>query len=155
MSTSAFASKKKQTPLQLAVAELKDFNETFLSFIGELVKYAPDDKDLPSYQIALEVLASLQKFTIIEMFNSLVVPHHDKIKDREENFFLQDVDYSKIGEINKNSEAMRKIFSFKGSYSKLSADQKTYIFEMLDWLCHHAKEYNDVHRNILEGGIPV
>lgn len=111
---------------------MKEFQETVKDFLSELVEQFPNETDFIIMRIFL--IETIPIEFLITQFAKFVLPHRDKIKNREEKFFLTEKGlfgiYEKEGKDNKSD----RILHFKKLWNSgyLDAEDKRMMFLWFD-----------------------
>jgi hypothetical protein len=123
---------------------MKEFQETVKDFLGELVEQFPNETDFIIMRIFL--IEQIPIEFLITQFSKYVLPHREKIKKREEKFFLTEKGlfgiYEKEGKSNKSD----RILHFKKLWNSgyLDDDDKEMMFRWFDKFLSIIDKYNNL-----------
>lgn len=107
----------KREPLAIKIDLINNLKE----FLDDLLETLPEEEDLHMMRIFL--IDQIPIDTLIQQFNKFVLPHREKIKKRDQAFFLNDDGI--FGKING-----KKLLHFKDIWKgdRLSSSDKNTIF---------------------------
>ena len=105
-------------------------------FLDDLLETLPEEEDLHIMRIFL--IDQIPVDNLIQQFNKYVLPHREKIKTRNHNYFLQDDGI--FGKING-----KKILHFKDIWqsNRLSDSDKNTIFIWVEQFINIIDELNN------------
>jgi hypothetical protein len=128
---------KRRTEVRRNILDIKrDLIENLKEFLSNLLEILPDEEDLVIMRIFL--IDQVPIDLLITQINKFVVPYKDKIKKRNESFFLnEDGIFGKIDG--------KKILHFKDIWKsdKLSSDNREIIFVWFDHFINIMDELNN------------
>jgi len=105
------------SPLNLFVQQL--------SSLGcELNEMYPEDVDIKMAKNTIETMKKLNPKMLAKTFSDYVLPYKDQILNREERFFLNDVDYAKVVDAEDQQSTMAIVGNLKKYWSGMSAHTK-------------------------------
>lgn len=120
------------TPSVLSI--LKRFKSGIIQFIDELIDQFPNEPDLIIIRVFFE--DQIPVFIIADGFINHVLPHKDMIKNRNENFFLEN--NHMFGMLNND-----KVIHFKKLWTstRLDKDDRNVIWQWFDTFCALIESY--------------
>jgi hypothetical protein len=126
---------KQKRPKRSKIDIKLDLLNNLKEFLDDLLETLPEEEDLHMMRIFLIDQISID--FLIEQINKYVLPHREKIKKRNEEFFLNDDGI--FGKING-----KKILHFKEIWksNRLSKDNKNIIFVWFDHFTNIMDELN-------------
>jgi len=127
---------KKQRPKRNALSIKLDLINNLKEFLDDLLETLPEEEDLHIMRIFL--IDQIPVDNLIQQFNKYVLPHREKIKTRNHNYFLQDDGI--FGKING-----KKILHFKDIWqsNRLSDSDKNTIFIWVEQFINIIDELNN------------
>lgn len=119
--------------------------ENIQNFLGELIEIFPEKEDL--YFIRLFIIEQFPTDRLIDQMTKYVVPHKDKIKNKDEAFFLESRGIFGILEKTKND----KVLEFKELWksSRLDKENRNTIWAWFDAFICIVEEYNKLKKDKL------
>src|SRR5271169_6362044 len=114
----------------------QDLIRNLKEFLDDLLETLPDEEDLLIMRIFL--IEQVPIDLLIQQINKFVIPHKDKIKNRDEKFFLNDDGI--FGKIEG-----KKVLHFKDIWkgNRLTNDDKQIIFVWFDLFVKIMDELNN------------
>lgn len=82
-------------------SEIQVFRNNIDKFVNQLINIYPDDKDLKIYRDKVNAFASINPRGMVEYFMSNVQPYVAHIMERNEDFFLKDLNPDNVIENQK------------------------------------------------------
>lgn len=127
---------EKKRPKRDSLSIKKDLINNLKEFLDDLLETLPEEEDLHIMRIFL--IDQIPIDTLIQQFNKYVLPHREKIKKRDQAFFLNDDGI--FGKING-----QKILHFKDIWksTRLSDSDKNTIFIWVEQFIHIIDELNN------------
>ena len=115
------------------------FNKTIDTFLDQLIKILPEEKDIKIFQSQISVALMFNENKILESFIQFVSPYKKQILGKDESFFLED-------NIEVEKDYMSKAIHLTDLWkNKLSTDNKEIVwkyFQVLTVLSEkHVKEF--------------
>ena len=125
----------KKRPKRNILDIKRDLINNLKEFLDDLLETLPEEEDLLIMRIFL--IEQVPIDILINQINGFVLPHRNKIKNRDENFFLNDDGI--FGKIEG-----KKVLHFKDIWksNRLSADDKKIIFVWFDQFINIMDELN-------------
>lgn len=113
----------------------KDLISNLTEFLDDLLQTLPNEEDLLIMRIFL--IDQVPIDVLIDQINKFVLPHRNKIKNRDENFFLHDEGI--FGKLEG-----KKVLHFKDIWKsgRLSSEDKKIIFVWFDQFINIMDELN-------------
>lgn len=113
------------------------FNIEAKSLLKNICVISPNSYIAKNYNL-LTAMMDNHKNKMIELYIVHVLKYKDKIDNFDDDFFLN---YGYEKEVEKDTDAMGKIFEFKKLWSVLSKENKKGIFQVFQVLCYYAQQY--------------
>jgi hypothetical protein len=119
---------------------LQYFQTNVKDFLNELVEQFPDQEDLLIMRIFL--VDQIPTDMLINQFIKFVIPHRDKIKNRDEKFFL--MEKGVFGKISSD-----KVLHFKVLWqsNRLDNDDKKVLWSWFDKFIEIIDSYQKIKKN--------
>lgn len=108
---------------------LKQFKNTLISFLDELIGQFPSEGDLVIFRIFIKDRVPIEN--ILNFFVLRILPHKKMVNERDEDFFLNKCD---LFESVNSDEEKRKVNRFKILWRSpsLDDDDKRIVWEWFD-----------------------
>jgi hypothetical protein len=117
---------------------LEKFNDTIEEFLADLIKVYPEDTDMKLYELGLKGVRMLSPKKVCEEFYEAVcVPYGDKIRDKDESYFMEH-DFNEVKE--GVPDGIRILNKTLGYWKSLSPDDKEAVWKYLRVLCTLSKK---------------
>jgi hypothetical protein len=121
---------------------LAKFNETFVTFVEDLMQALPNDAELQLYQIAIKGIIMADKTLIRRMFHEKVTLKYEQhILNKNDDFFLNK-DFSHYEQTY--TQASQLIRKLKNSWVQLSDDNKQVVWKYFKVLLCLDKKYEEL-----------
>jgi hypothetical protein len=97
----------------------------------ELSDMYPNDLDIKTGKRAVDTLKSVNPKLLVKSFKDHVMPYKQHILDRNDSFFLHDLDYSKLAGDDKNLVTAMNLKKYWGGMSENTKDCMWQYFGVL------------------------
>lgn len=106
---------------------LNAFNTQLLNLISNMKELYPEDKDITTSEVSINLLKKTNPKKIVELFNIYVMPYKELINKEDEQFFLEN-DFVKTCNIN-NDNSYNIMNNFKKYWKDLDSESKQNIWK--------------------------
>lgn len=113
------------------------FNDFLYDLLKQLHGIVKSDEDIKYYFNMFKDLVKMQRTLVIDQFVIHVLEYYDQIKNKNEEFFMnEDVSKKNLGD-----NVISKVFKFKKLFQQLTKKEKEMLFYYLNILCYISARY--------------
>jgi hypothetical protein len=113
------------------------FNDFLYDLLKQLHGIVKSDEDIKYYFNMFKDLVKMQRTLVIDQFIIHILEYYDEIKNKNEEFFMnEDVTKKKLGD-----NVISKVFKFKKLFQQLTKKEKEMLFYYLNILCYISARY--------------
>jgi len=117
----------------------KEFNNVLSHLMEQVKNYVS-----PSNIMMLKSYMMVSIMGPVEQFMSYAEPHKDKIINRDESYFNNELNYKNNENLSKNESVMNEFLRLKDVYATLDEKSKKNLWDMMNALLIVGEEYEEL-----------
>lgn len=114
------------------------FNRQVDDLLAQLLKVFPDDEQINSAKLKIQMLNKLSKTKLLELFTAHVMSHKDEIIMKNESYFLDDTE--RLVEDKKEFD-INNLADLKHKWTVMTNEQKDVVWQYFGILVKVSEKY--------------